>query len=312
MTRLGRRAGAVAAMALMLGASAVAGATRDYPVKPVPFTAVHFEDTFWLPRIEVNRTVTIPFAFEKSEETKRVYHFERAAAALRGETLADKSPPGYPFDDTDVYKVIEGAAYALSVKPDPALERYLDGLIEKIAAAQEKDGYLYTTRTIDPANPHRWAGKERWVLEKVDSHELYNLGHLYEAAVAHYQATGKRTLLDVALRTADLLDRTFGPGKQSIWPGHEITEMGLVKLYRVTGDARYLTLARFLIDERGPDGTPGAGRKYNQSHVKVVDQDEAVGHAVRATYLYSGVADVAALTGDEAYVRAMDRIWNDV
>jgi DUF1680 family protein len=281
-------------------------------VRPVPFTAVQFQDTFWRPRIEVNRTVTIPFAFQKSEETKRVYHFERAAAVLRGEPLADKAPPGYPFDDTDLYKVIEGAAYTLAVQRDPQLEAYLDRLIGKIAAAQEKDGYLYTTRTIDPDNPHRWAGKQRWVLEKVDSHELYNLGHLYEAAVAHYQATGKRTLLDVALRTADLLDRTFGPGKRSIWPGHQVTEMGLVKLYRVTGDPRYLSLAKFLLDERGPDGSEGAGRKYNQSHQKVTEQSEAVGHAVRATYLYSGMADVAALTGERAYVDAMDRIWHDV
>jgi DUF1680 family protein len=311
-----------AAATLGMAAVAAAGAThtvvaadaapRDYPVKPVPFTAVHFTDSFWLPRIETNRTVSIPFAFEKCEETRRIYHFERAAAALRGEELKDKTPPGYPFDDTDLYKVIEGAAYALSVKKDPKLEAYLDGLITKIAAAQEKDGYLYTTRTIDPEHPHRWAGKKRWELEKVDSHELYNLGHLYEAAVAHYQATGKRTLLDVALRTADLLDRTFGPGKASIWPGHQITEMGLVKLYRVTGDLRYLTLARFLLDMRGPDGTEGAGRKYNQSHQKVVDQSEAVGHSVRATYMYSGMADVAALTGDEAYVKALDRIWDDV
>ena len=302
----------VVAAALGMVEVAAAAPPRDYPVKPVPFTAVHFTDAFWLPRIETNRTVSIPLAFEKSEETKRVYHFERAAAALRGEQLKDKEPPGYPFDDSDLYKVIEGAAYTLSVQKDPKLEAYLDSLIAKIAAAQEKDGYLYTTRTIDPEHPHRWAGKNRWEMEKVDSHELYNLGHLYEAAVAHYQATGKRTLLDVALRTADLLDRTFGPGKQAIWPGHEITEMGLVKLYRVTGDVRYLSLARFMIDMRGPDGTEGAGRKYNQSHVKVVDQDEAVGHAVRATYLYSGVADVAALTGDEAYVKALDRIWGDV
>jgi hypothetical protein len=291
---------------------AAAVVARDYPVQPVPFTAVHFNDAFWLPRIEVNRTVTIPFAFEKCEESKRVYHFERAGAVLRGEALQDKEPPGYPFDDTDVYKVIEGAAYALSVKPDPKLEAYLDGLIAKIAAAQEKDGYLYTTRTIDPVNPHRWAGGERWVREAVDSHELYNLGHLYEAAVAHYQATGKRTLLDVALKTADLLDQTFGPGKRSIWPGHQITEMGLVKLYRVTGDARYLALAKFLLDERGPGPAEGAGRKYNQSHQKVVDQSEAVGHAVRATYMYSGMADVAALTGEKQYVDAMDRIWGNV
>ena len=305
--------GVVAVASITFAAAAAAGpAPRDYPVKPVPFTAVHFADAFWLPRIETNRTVSVPFAFEKCEESKRVYHFERAAAALRGESLADKAPPGYPFDDTDLYKVIEGAAYTLSVRPDPRLEAYLDGLIAKIAAAQEPDGYLYTTRTIDPENPHRWAGKRRWEREKVDSHELYNLGHLYEAAVAHYQATGKRTLLDVALRTAELLDRTFGPGKQSIWPGHQITEMGLVKLYRVTGDARYLGLARFMLDERGPDGSEGAGRTYNQSHKKVVDQDEAVGHAVRATYMYSGMADVAALTGERGYADALERIWQDV
>jgi uncharacterized protein len=286
--------------------------SRDYPVKPVPFTAVHFNDAFWAPRIETNRTVTIPFAFQKCEETGRVDNFVRAATVLRGESLQNTKPPGYPFDDTDLYKVIEGAAYTLSVHPDPKLEAYLDSLIEKIAAAQEQDGYLYTTRTINPAKPHPWAGTQRWVLEGVDSHELYNLGHLYEAAVAHYQATGKRSLLDVALKTADLLDRTFGPGKQSIWPGHQITEMGLAKLYRVTGDSRYLNLARFLIDERGPNTIQGSGRQYNQSHQKVVDQSEAVGHAVRATYMYSGIADVAALTGESAYITAIGRIWENV
>jgi DUF1680 family protein len=285
---------------------------RDYPVKPVPFTAVHFKDGFWAPRIEINRTVTIPFAFEKCEETGRVRNFLQAAMALRGEEVVDKKLPGYPFDDTDIYKVIEGASYTLSVHPDPKLETYIDGLIEKIAAAQEKDGYLYPARTIDPANPHRWAGKERWELEKVDSHELYDLGHLYEAAIAHYQATGKRTLLDIALKTAGLLDQTFGPGKQSIWPGHQITEMGLAKLYRATGDEDYLNLAKFMLDVRGPDGSRGSGRTYNQSHKKVVEQTEAVGHAVRATYMYSGMADVAALTGDASYVNAIDRIWEDV
>jgi uncharacterized protein len=285
---------------------------RDYPVKPVPFTAVHFNDVFWAPRIETNRTVTIPFAFQKCEETRRIYHFERAAAALRGEQLQDKRPPGYPFDDTDPYKVLEGASYTLSVHPDAKLEAYLDNLIAKIGAAQEKDGYLYTTRTIDPVNPHRWAGKNRWELEKDDSHELYNLGHLYEAAVAHYQATGKRSLLDIALKTADLLTQTFGPDKKSIWPGHQITEMGLVKLYRITGGQRYLDLAKFMLDVRGPDGDRGAGRQYNQSHKRVVEQTEPVGHAVRATYMYSGIADVAALTGDTAYVNAINRIWESM
>jgi hypothetical protein len=241
-----------------------------------------------------------------------VNNFIQAAAALRGETLNEKKLPGYPFDDTDLYKVIEGAAYTLSVQRDPKLEAYIDGLIEKIGAAQESDGYLYPARTIDPASPHRWAGAKRWELEKVDSHELYNFGHLYEAAVAYYQATGKRALLDIALRTADLLDKTFGPGKQSIWPGHQITEMGLVRLFRYSGDERYLNLARFMLDVRGPDGDRGAGRTYNQSHKKVVEQTEAVGHAVRATYMYSGMADVAALTGDASYINALDRIWENV
>ena len=297
----------IGAAAVLLCGAAEIKLPRDYPVKPVPFTAVHLTDQFWAPRIETNRTVTIPFAFQKCEETGRVNNFIRAAQALRGEALADKKPPGYPFDDTDLYKVIEGAAYTLAVAPDAKLESYVDSLIEKIAAAQEPDGYLYTTRTIDPLSPHRWASKKRWELEEVDSHELYNLGHLYEAAVAHYQATGKRSLLDVALKTAGLLDKTFGPGKQSIWPGHQITEMGLAKLYRVTGDERYLGLAKFMLDVRGPNG-----RTYNQSHLRVIDQTEAVGHAVRATYMYSGMADVAALTGDVSYLNAIDRIWENV
>ncbi|MBI3469955.1 MAG: glycoside hydrolase family 127 protein [Candidatus Solibacter usitatus] len=292
---------------LVLAIPMLAASPRDYPVKPVPFTSVHLNDAFWAPRIETNRKVTIPFAFQKCEETGRVENFINAAKALRGETLADPKMPGYPFDDTDVYKVIEGASYTLSVQPDPLLAAYVDRLIEKIAAAQEKDGYLYTARSINPAQPHRWAGAKRWELEEVNSHELYNLGHLYEAAVAHFQATGKRSLLDIALKTADLLVETFGPGKQAIWPGHQITEMGLVKLYRATGNERYLDLAKFLLDVRGPKGRP-----YNQAHLRVVDQTEAVGHAVRATYMYSGIADVAALTGEAAYLNAIDRIWENV
>jgi hypothetical protein len=294
------------------GAAQPSRLDRDYPFRPVPFTEVHLTDAFWAPRIETNRTVTIPFAFEQCELSGRVENFIRAAKALRGEPLENTKPPGYPFDDTDVYKVIEGASYALSVSPDPKLEAYVDGLIEKIAAAQEKDGYLYTTRTINPVSPHRWAGKERWELERDDSHELYNLGHLFEAAVAHHQATGKRTLLDIALKGADLLDRTFGPGKRSIWPGHQITEMGLAKLYRVTGNERYLVLAKFLLDERGPkpgEKTNPRGLTYNQAHQRVIEQTEPVGHAVRATYMYSGMADVAALAGDPSYAKAIDTIW---
>jgi uncharacterized protein len=291
-----------------------AAPARDYPVQPVPFTAVHLEDVFWAPRIETNRTESIPFAFQQCQLSGRVDNFVRAAKALRGEPLENVKPPGYPFDDTDLYKVIEGASYALSVRPDPKLDAYVDGLIEQIAAAQEKDGYLYTTRTINPASPHPWAGRERWELERDDSHELYNLGHLFEAAAAHYQATGKRTLLDIAIRGADLLVQTFGPGRKSIWPGHQITEMGLARLYRITGDERYLLLAKFLLDERGPnpaEKTNPRGLVYNQAHQRVVEQTEPVGHAVRATYMYSGMADVAALTGDPTYIKAIDTIWSN-
>ncbi|MFI5386320.1 MAG: glycoside hydrolase family 127 protein [Fimbriimonadales bacterium] len=276
--------------------------------KPVPFTAVHLHDAFWAPKIEINRTVTIPFAFQKDEETGRIRNFENAAATLRGEDPTGKPLPPYPFDDTDVYKVLEGAAYSLSVHPDPKLDAYLDGVIAKIAAAQEPDGYLYTARTINPKHPHAWSGSERWVNEEDQSHELYDLGHLYEAAAAHYQATGKRSLLDVAIKSANLLDKTFGPGKRKIWPGHEIVEMGLTRLYRATGDERYVKLAKFMLDCRGGKRN-GA---YWQADKPVVEQDEAVGHAVRASYLYSGMADVAALTGDPAYLNAIDKIWANV
>jgi len=283
-------------------------AEHDYPIRPVPFTAVHLTDVFWAPRIETNRKVTIPYAFQKCEETGRVANFVHAAEALRGQLPArDRKIPPYPFDDTDIYKVIEGASYTLSVKPDAHLEAYVDSLIQKIGAAQEKDGYLYTARTIDPAHPHPWAGAHRWEDVEVLSHELYDLGHLYEAAVAYYQATGKRSLLNISIKSANLLCNTFGPGKRTIWPGHQNIEMGLVDLYRVTGDERYLDLAKFMLDSRGPGGS-----SYNQANLKVIDQTEAEGHAVRATYMYSGMADVAAMTGDTAYVHAIDTIWENV
>ena len=299
-----------------LFAQASTPAKPDYPIKPVSFTAVHLNDEFWAPRIEINRTASIPSAFEQCELTGRVNLFERAAAVLRGDQTVDKRPPGYPFDETDLYKVIEGASYSLSVTPDPKLDAYVDGLITKIAAAQEPDGYIYTTRTIDPKNPHRWAGPDRWVFERDDSHELYDLGHLFEAAVAHHLATGKRSLLDVATKAADLLVATFGPGKRTIWPGHQITEMALMKLYRVTGKEAYLNLAKFLLDERGPGPYPEGeranprGLNYNQAQLKVIDQSEPVGHAVRAVYMYSGMADVAAVTGDQAMRAAGKRIWD--
>jgi len=287
--------------------STIADSPLDYPIKPVPFTAVRLDDVFWAPRIEINRTVTIPFAFQQCEKTGRMDNFARAAAALRGEELKNKKAPPFPFDDTDPYKVLEGASYALAVKNDAKMQAYLDELIAEIGAAQEPDGYLYTTRTIDPQHPHEWAGPKRWLKDPELSHELYNAGHLFEAAAAHFQATGRRNLLDIAIKEADLLCDTFGPDKLHIWPGHQIVEMGLVRLYRATGDRRYLDLAKFFLDVRGPGGDD-----YHQSRIKPVDQTEAVGHAVRAGYMYSGMADIAAMTGDRRYLNAVDAIWENV
>ena len=321
---MNRTLSTAAALALVMAGSTVSAADvvltspgkppmkKDYPFTPVPFTQVHLNDAFWAPRIETNRTVTIPFAFEQCEKNGRMANFEHAAAVLKGEAPAAFKASEFPFDDTDPYKVIEGASYALAVKPDPKLDAYVDKLIGQIAAAQEPDGYLYTSRTMNPTHPHAWSGQERWVLDRELSHELYNFGHLAEAAAAHYEATGKKSLLTVATKFADCIDKTFGPGKQAIWPGHQIAEMALVKLYRVTGEERYLYLAKFLLDVRGPDGKKGSGTPYNQSHEPVVQQREAVGHAVRATYMYSGMADVAAITGDESYIKAIDAIWDNV
>ncbi|HOI45591.1 MAG TPA: glycoside hydrolase family 127 protein, partial [Candidatus Aminicenantes bacterium] len=163
----------------------------DYPFQPVAFTDVRVADGFWAPRLETNRAVTIPFAFKQCEETGRIKNFEIAGGLAEG-GFASRSA----FDDSDVFKIIEGASYALHIGPDARLDQYLDGLIEKIAAAQEEDGYLYTARTIEPVNPMKMAGKERWSNLRV-SHELYNVGHFYEAAVAHHLATGKKSLLNV-------------------------------------------------------------------------------------------------------------------
>ena len=207
---------------------------KDYSVKPVPFTNVHVDDDFWLPRMEINNRVTIPFAFKKSEETGRIDNFA-VAGGLKEGTFSGI----YPFDDTDVYKILEDASYSLSLYHDPELEKYLDDLILKITAAQEDDGYLYTARTINPDPPIQWVEKERWANLRM-SHELYNAGHLYEAAVAHFQATGKRTLLEVAIKNADLVESVFGPGKRHGAPGHQVIEIGLAKLYRVTGREKYL------------------------------------------------------------------------
>ena len=277
-----------------------------YPINPVDFTAVKVHDGFWGKRLQACREVTIPLAFSKCEETGRYRNFINAA------NPSDSHPASeFPFDDTDVYKTIEGASYLLQTYPDPKLEQYIDSVLNIVAAAQEPDGYLYTARTMNPRHPHSWAGSARW--EKVEdlSHEFYNLGHMVEGAIAHYQATGNRKFLDIAIKYADCVCREIGdgPGQVARVPGHQIAEMALAKLYLVTGDKKYLDQAKYFLDKRGHTSRRDS---YSQAHKPVTEQDEAVGHAVRAGYMYAGMADVAALTGDSAYIKAVDKIWDNI
>ncbi|MDR0748737.1 MAG: glycoside hydrolase family 127 protein [Tannerellaceae bacterium] len=280
--------------------------SSGYPITPVPFTSVKVTDHFWGQRLKASREVTIPLAFSKCEETGRYENFVKAA---------NPNPvykvEGLSFDDTDVYKTIEGASYSMQTYPDKKLTEYIDSVITIMAEAQEPDGYLYTARTMNPQHPHEWAGSKRWEKEEELSHEFYNLGHMIEGAIAHYQATGKRNFLDIAIKYADCVEREIGdkPGKQVFVPGHQIAEMALSKLYLVTGEQKYLDLARFFLDKRGYTERKDI---YSQAHKPVLEQDEAVGHAVRAAYMYSGMADVAALTGDTGYIHAIDAIWNNV
>lgn len=277
-----------------------------YPITPVPFTSVKVTDSFWGQRLKASREVTIPLAFSKCEETGRYENFCKAA-----HPSSEYKVGGLAFDDTDVYKTIEGASYSMQTYPDKKLAKYIDSVLTIVAAAQEPDGYLYTSRTMNPEHPHEWAGSKRW--EKVEdlSHEFYNLGHMIEGAIAHYQATGKKNFLNIAIKYADCVEREIGdkPGQLVRVPGHQIAEMALAKLYLVTGQQKYLDLAKFFLDKRGYTSRTDA---YSQAHKPVLEQDEAVGHAVRAAYMYSGMADVAALTGDTGYVHAIDKIWDNV
>ncbi len=277
------------------------------PIQQVSFTQVQMNDQFWAPRIETNRTVSIPSAFNECEKNGRFDNFALAAGLIKGEHKGD-----FPFDDTDPYKIIEGASYSLAAKYDKKLDQYLDSVIHLNSSAQEADGYLTTCVTNKCTRLEGWWGKSRW--EKINSHELYNSGHLYEAAVAHFQSTGKRTLLNVAIKNADLVCKVFGPGEGQIHrpSGHPIIEMGLAKLYKATGDKKYLTMAKYFVEETGR-GTDGHRlNEYSQDHMPILKQAEIKGHAVRAGYLYSGVADVAALTGDTAYFHALTRIWDNM
>ena len=283
----------------------MSAANHDYPIQPIPFTQVSIQDEFWKPRIETAVKTTIPYDFKKCEETGRIDNFSKAGGLMAG------AHKGIFYDDSDVFKVVEGAAYALQISPDPKLEAYVDDLIEKFAAAQEDDGYLYTARTIDPANSPEGCGAERWSNLAV-SHELYNVGHMYEAAVAYFQTTGKRKFLDIALNNASLIDKVFGVDKLRDIPGHQEIELALVRLYRVTGDEKYLRLAKFFLDERGQANGRALYGDYCQDHLPVTRQTQAVGHAVRAAYMYAGMADIAATTADADYFSAIQNIWNNV
>lgn len=265
----------------------------------VPFTAVQLSDAFWTPRMKVNRETSLPHNFVWCEKTGRISNFAKAGG------LEEDKFMGIYFNDSDVYKVLQGAAYSLADQRNPELERTVDDVIRKIAAAQQPNGYLNSYYTLVEPDK-KWTNLQ-------DKHELYCAGHLFEAAVAHHRATGKQTLLDVAVAFADRIDELFGSDARHGVPGHEEIELALVKLYELTGERRYFDLARFFIDMRGnQEERPRLYGPYSQDHKPVREQDEVVGHAVRAMYLYAGMADVAAHTGDCGLIDAMDRLWDDV
>jgi len=283
-----------------------------YPIKPVAISKVKITDNFWLPIIKRVQEKTIEYAIQKCTEEGRFENFLIAGGVKKG-TVKGKMP----FDDSDVYKIIEGASNSLISSPDPKLEVLLDSLIGIIKTGQEKDGYLTTWRTINPAKPPvDWVKVDkgvRWEYMNM-SHEEYNAGHMYEAAAVHFKATGKRNFLDIALKNADLFVKTFGEGNGQILavPGHQIIETGLVKLYEITGKKDYLKLAKFFLDHRGDPNKKENYKEYAQDHKPVIQQDEVVGHAVRAVYMYAGMTDIAAIYKDKSYREAVDKLWNNM
>ena len=271
-------------------------------ITAVPFSRVQIQDGFWSPRLQAHKDVTLAVCIDQIEnQTDRIRNFENAAKG-RGEHS------GIFFDDSDVYKALEGMAYSLQNHPDPWLEAKCDEWIDKIAAAQQPDGYINTYYTLTGL-------EKRW--RDMDRHEMYCAGHMIEAGVAYYQVTGKRKLLDVCIRMADHMMSVFGPGKRHWVPGHEEIELALVKLYQTTGEKKYLDLADWLLNERGHGyGSYGDSRTwpvhYYQDEFPVREMASISGHAVRSMYLYCGMADVAAYTGDQGYMAALDRLWEDV
>lgn len=284
----------------------------SYPITPVNIQNVKMEDNFWLPIIKRVQEKTIDYALQKCKEEGRLENFLIAGGKMEGEYRGEM-----PFDDTDVYKIIEGASNSLISAPNPKLEALLDSLIEIIAIGQEEDGYLTTWRTINPAkSPAPWVkvkeGKRWESLEA--SHELYNPGHLFEAAYTHYKATGKRNFLDIALKNADHLVATFGEGEGKIEsvPGHQIVETGLLKLYQITHKPEYRQLAKYFLDYRGRPEHHELFGPYLQDHAPVIQQDEVVGHAVRAVYMYAAMTDIAVFERDSAYNEAVQKLWHNM
>ncbi|WP_196009675.1 glycoside hydrolase family 127 protein, partial [Parabacteroides distasonis] len=278
---------------------------KEQPLKmieQIDFSHVKINDNFWSPRLSKHVSATLPVCIDQIEnQTGRIRNFENAA---KGEG----EHSGIFFDDSDVYKALEGMAYSLINNPDPELEKKADEWIDKFAAAQQPDGYINTFYTLTGLD-------KRWT--NMDKHEMYCAGHMIEAGVAYYQATGKRKLLDVCIRMADHMMSQFGPGKRHWVPGHEEIELALVKLYQTTQEQKYLDFAYWLLEERGHGhGTMGDEGKwdpvYYQDIVPVRQLTDISGHAVRCMYLYCGMADVAALKNDTGYIAAMDRLWDDV
>jgi uncharacterized protein len=283
-----------------------------YSITPVNIKNVKIIDEFWLPIIKKVQEKTIEYAIQKCEEEGRLDNFLFAGKQKEGTVRGQM-----PFDDTDVYKIIEGASNTLISEPNPKLEQLLDSLIGIIKIGQEKDGYLTTWRTINPAKPPApWVpvieGK-RWESLQI-SHELYNSGHMIEAAVVHFEATGKRNFLDIAIKNADLLVRTFGDGKDQVQgvPGHQIVETGLVNLYKLTNNKAYLDLAKYFLDNRGNSKNHKLYGAYSQDDIPVIQQKEAVGHAVRAVYMYAGMTDIAAIENNSDYYKAVNSLWENV
>lgn len=290
---------------VLLISSSVGAQVPSLKLQPIGFSEVVITDSFWKPAMDKVATTTIQACIYQTEvKTPRIRNFEKVAQdrSLKHE--------GIFYDDSDVFKALEAIAYSLNNKPVADLEKKADEWIDKIAAAQLDDGYLNTYYTLDDRLNQRWSD--------MSMHEDYNGGHLIEAAVAYFNATGKRKLLDVAIKWADHFDSLFGPGKRHWVTGHQELELALVKLYKTTGEKRYLTLAHWLLEERGHKYAKGytwtewKDTAYAQDVVPVREQKEITGHAVRAMYMYTGAADVAALTGDEGYMKAMKTVWEDV